>query len=647
MTIPARLWIALALALTAVVAFWPVREQPFLDYDDDVYVVENPVVNGGLRAEAIGEALSGFHAANWHPLTWVSHQVDVELFGLEPRGHHTTSLAWHGLNAALLFLWLDAAVGPARRRRSAFVAAIFAVHPLAIDSVAWVAERKNLLATGFTFAGLWLWVEAVRSEGPARRPWHRVGAVALFGLAMMSKPAAVVAPGLLLALDVWPLERWSRETWMARVLEKWPVFVLSAGLAVLTIAAQGAGGAVEGLTSFPPAVRAANALVSLPTYLGLLVWPAWPNALAILHPHPADAIAPARVVLAFAVVVALGVAVARAGRSRRYLWAGAAWGAIGLLPVIGLVQVGVQSHAERYAYLPMVGPLFAVVWAAGDLARARAWPRQAVGAMAVLVLLTLGFVTRSELRYWRDEVTLFTRAVEVHDRTGVATPHAMILHYQLGTALQEEGRVDEAERSYRRAIDANPVDPRPHNNLGTMLVAQGRNDEAAEAFARALDVRPDHPSALFNLALHEAQRGDPARGRALFVRYLERGVYNRSSRDAAIHGLIALDAPEVAAAAALAAVPRDAPSLALASEALLAAGRDAAARDALEAALALAPADRIVRNNLADLLATSDVPEVRDGARALAIMRELEREAPLDEAERDTLAAARAAAAGR
>jgi Flp pilus assembly protein TadD len=323
---------------------------------------------------------------------------------------------------------------------------------------------------------------------------------------------------------------------------------------------------------------------------------------------------------------------------------GAAWSLIGLLPVIGLVQVGAQSHAERYAYLPMVGALIALTWWVADLARERGLPRAAIGPVAVVSLLLLAILSRGELHHWRSEVSLFSRAREVHERSGVHTRHAMILYYQLGTALRASGRNQEAASSYRRALACDADDPRPHNNLGSSLAALGRYDEAAIHFGNALAVDPRHGSSLFNLAIHEHQRGDPKKARELYARFLEAATPDTGARNNAIRALLELGAPEQAAAAALRAPSLDAESLSLAAEGLRQLGRDAHARTALEQAQALAPGDRVLRNNLAYLLATASDRAVHDAERALTIMRELAAEAPLDAAERDTLRRAREAA---
>jgi len=635
-------WIAVGLtvglAVVTVATYRSVLDQPFLGYDDAVYVVDNPAVNGGLSVAGLREAFLGFHAANWHPVTWLSHQLDVSLFGLDASAHHRTNLLLHLLNVLLLFFWLDRAVGPEARRRNAFVAAVFALHPLGVDSVAWIAERKNLLATGFGFATLLAWTEYARSPSRSRY----LGALALFGLGAMSKPMLVVLPGILWLVDYWPLSRWPEHSRTTLIVEKLPLLAVSFGTAGLTVLAQGSGGAVESLEPFPIGLRLANAVSVLPTYLGLVVWPAWPNGLAILHPHPGAALTTTRWVVATAVVALFVVAVIGFGRRRPYLWVGAAWAALGLLPVIGLVQVGAQSHAERYAYFPMVGVVIGLTWWASDLARERRCPRRLVGLFAVVALLLLGAATRSELRHWRDEIALFSRAVELHERSGIETRHAMILYYQLGVSLQAVGRDEEAVDRYRLALLSNADDPRPHNNLGSALASLGRFDEAAHHYAEALRVAPAHASALYNLAHHEWQRGDPQRARSLFARFLERGAPDVASRDVAIRGLLALDAPRLAAAAALQVSPPTAATLALAAEGLSRSGRSVEARVALERALTLDPTSRALRNNLAYRIATTE-PDAEAAARAVRLMEQLAAEAPLDAAELDTLEAARAA----
>ena len=631
------LLIGLALVACSVVGWWPVLDQPFMGYDDDVYVTDNPAVLGGLSGPGLREALFGFHAANWHPVTWLSHQLDVTLFGLAPQGHHASSLFLHALNSVLLFLWLDGAAGRGARRRSAFVAAVFALHPVAADSVAWVAERKNLLATASGLAALISWTRYTRQPGAGR-----YALVALwFTLGLMSKPMLVTLPVLLLLVDFWPLGRLEVATAGRLVREKLPLLGLSVGAAALTVLAQDAGGAVEGLDPFPLTVRLANAVVALPTYALLIVWPAWPSQLAILHPHLGDGIGLARVAASAAGVLAALAWVVWCGRGRPYLWMGVGWTLVALVPVIGLVQVGAQSHAERYAYLPMVGLLIAVTWWAADEARARRVPRGAVGPAAVIVLLLLGFASRRELVHWRDEVALFSRAAAVYEDVGVPTRHAMILYYQLGHALQGAGRDADAVAAYRRALSYNADDPRPHNNLGSSLSRLGQQEEAFASFERALGVDPRHPSALYNLAGMAHERGDTTRARALYVRFLERGAYSPALRARVLRALVDLD--PATAVAAVRAGPPDAPSLALLGEAQRRLGRDSRAVEALERALALDPQSRSLRNNLAFLLSTSRDEAVRQPARALSIMQALAAEAPLDPAEADTLETARQA----
>ena len=626
-----------ALVVCAVVCWWPVLDQPFLEYDDAVYVFRNPAVLGGLSFGGLERAFLGFHAANWHPVTWLSHQLDVTLFGLAPRGHHATSLCLHALNSLLLFLWLDTATQGAARRRCAFVGAVFALHPVAVDSVAWVAERKNLLAVFFGLMTLLAWTRYTRQPSVGR---YALVAASL-ALGLMSKPMLVTLPVLLVCVDFWPLARFGARPLRLLIVEKLPLLALAVVTMVLTVMAQDAGGAVEGLEPFPLSLRLMNAVVAFPTYVGLILWPAWPSQLAILHPHPGEALSATRAGLALVGGLAGVALVVRLGRTRPYLWMGLAWLLVSLLPVLGIVQVGAQSHAERYAYLPMVGLLVAVTWGSADLARALRVPRRLVGPAAVIVLLALGLASRQELSYWRDESSLFARAIEVYESTGVKTRHAMILYYQLGHVLQRDGKHREAVEAYREAVSLNPEDPRPHNNLGSSLDALGQTDAAAAAFARALVVAPGHPTALFNLASVASQRGESAQARDLILRFLRGGVHSPERRARALRLLLEQD--PAAAAAILRGGPGDPPSLALLSEAEARLGRDAEAISALERALAVEPTSRVLRNNLAFLLVTSRDRRARRPREALAIMEGLAAEAPLDVAEQDTWRAVQAA----
>ena len=353
--------LCLLLVVATLALYNPVNRHPFVNYDDDRYVTENLHVHNGLTGDTISWALTAMEQGNWHPLTWLSHALDWQLFHQNPTGHHFTSLLIHAANAVLLFLFLTYATG--RVGPSWFVAAIFALHPINVESVAWVAERKNVLSTFFFLAALiaYCWY--------ARKPdWRRYTAFAgLFVLGLMSKPMVITLPFVLLLLDYWPLGRIQGspspsdvpQTSLSRLLvEKLPLLALSVASAVITMKAQQAGGAVRSTAQFSLAVRLENAVVAYATYLWKMIWPAH---LVPLYPHPGDSLALWQIVISALVLLAVTGVVLRF-RSKRYLLTGWLWFLGTLVPVIGLVQVGDQAMADRYAYIPLIGIFVMIVW---------------------------------------------------------------------------------------------------------------------------------------------------------------------------------------------------------------------------------------------------------------------------------------------
>src|SRR5450755_3529933 len=358
--------VCLLLAVVTLALYNPVNRHPFVNYDDDRYVINNPHVRQGLTADTITWALTSTEQANWHPLTWMSHALDCSLFRLNPAGHHLTSILLHAVNVILLFLllmWATNRLGP-----SLFVAALFALHPINVESVAWVAERKNVLCTFFFFAALiaYCWY--------ARKPdWRRYLAFAgLFALGLMSKPMVITLPFVLLVMDYWPLNRIQgspsgklgipQAPLSKLVIEKLPLLALSAASAVITMQAQRAGGAVRSSAQFSLGVRLENAVVAYATYLWKMIWPAH---LAPLYPHPGDSLAVWQVAIS-AMVLLVVTGVVMRFRSRRYLLTGWLWFLGTLVPVIGLVQVGDQAMADRYAYIPLIGSFVMIAWGAAD-----------------------------------------------------------------------------------------------------------------------------------------------------------------------------------------------------------------------------------------------------------------------------------------
>ena len=490
---------ALALALLTAALFLPALQGEFV-WDDAQYITENRVVRGGLDARTAAWAFTTFHASNWHPLTWLSHLLDVRLFGLRPAGHHATGVALHALNASLLFALLAGLTGA--RWRSLAVAALFAFHPLRVQSVAWIAERKDVLSGFFWLAALAAYLAYARRPGRGRY----LAVAACFVLALLAKPMAVTLPLVLLLLDYWPLGRLRGASPAALppiaalrplVLEKLPLLGLSAASAVVTFLAQRGGGAVRSLEQFPLWVRALNAVESYAGYLGKALWPA---GLSVTYPHPARDLPLWPALLAAALLTALGAAAYRARARRPYLLAGLCWYAGTLVPVIGLVQVGAQAMADRYTYLPLMGAAVAAVWAAADLARGRrrAGPARTAATLAALVAFSL--VTRTTIGFWKDEVTLFSRAVALR-------PNALA-HTNLGVALARRGEVAAAIVNYDAALALRPEDANTWFNLGRAHTRRNAWAEAGQALQRAVQLDPGHAAAWgeFGVALQNLKR---------------------------------------------------------------------------------------------------------------------------------------------
>ncbi len=524
----------LLLALLTVGAFLPVLDNGFVGFDDDPYIVENPRVRAGLTWEGLRWAFASFgHASNWHPLTWLSHMLDVQLFGLDPRGHHLSSLLLHLANALLLFGVLRAATGAAWR--SFLVSSLFAVHPLHVESVAWAAERKDLLSTFFGLLAVAAYLRAVRR----RDAGSFALCVGAFALGLLAKPMLVTLPFVLLLLDWWPLGRLApsarasaggRPLFWRPLLEKIPLLALSAASSVVTWLVQERVRAAWTLEALPPATRLANALGAYFTYLRKAAWPA---DLAVFYPL-APAGPPAReTALLAALFVAVCVAVVALRRRGPYAPVGWFWYLGTLVPVIGLLQVGRQAMADRYTYLPLTGLFIVVAWSLPDLV-----PRRHRGALlavpAAAALLLLAGLTRQQARHWRDSTALFEhslavtgdnvlarsnllnqlaaqgRHAEVVERLSAslrADPRSVMTRINLAGALYRSGALDRAVGLYREVIAEGPAHPEVYNNLGCALFAQGKVEESVRAWREALRIDPRHVSAHFNLAQVLEKRG--------------------------------------------------------------------------------------------------------------------------------------------
>jgi Flp pilus assembly protein TadD len=471
--------VAAALAILTVAAFAPVLRNEFVNYDDPEYVVANSVVREGLTPRGVQWALTTGRAANWHPLTWLSHMADVSLFGLDPAGHHATSLLLHVGNVLLLFALFRRTTGDTGR--SAVVAGLFAVHPAHVESVAWVAERKDVLSTAFGLAAMLAYAAWVRRRGPAR-----YGLVLLlFALGLTAKPMLVSLPLVLLLFDEWPLARSTSAA--ARIVEKLPLFVLAAASSAVTLVVQSAGGAVR--AEYPIGVRLGNAAVSIVRYLEMLVRP----RLSVFHPYETGGPGLAAGLAAAAAVGGICGAAIALRRRAPYFFVGWFWFVAMLLPVLGLVQVGKQAYADRYTYLSYVGLFAAIVWGASALGARSARLRPALRVAAIAVLAALAAASFSRTRVWKNSETLFADALEKN-------PDNYLASVNLGNFDLEAGRTEDAIARFRDAERSRPDEPEVHVGLGYALLLLGRQEEAARSFEHVLELDPRHGVAANNLA---------------------------------------------------------------------------------------------------------------------------------------------------
>lgn len=519
--------IGLLLFFGTVALYYPALQNGFVNYDDPAYVTSNLHVQQGLTSRSFVWAFTSTAEANWHPLTWISHMLDVQLFGLRPMGHHAQSIFWHAVNVVLLFLLLAKATGFVGR--SALVAALFAVHPLNVESVAWVAERKTVLCTFFFLLALAAYGWYVKRPRASR---YLLIAL-LFALGLTAKPMVITLPFALMLLDFWPLQRFPETPISKLVLEKIPLLTLSAASAAITLYAQRAGGAVGSTELLPLAIRVKNAIYSYLIYVEKAVWP---SRMAVFYPHPEGSLALWKV-LGAAVLLITIPSVFWYFRERRYLLTGWLWFLGTLAPVIGIVQVGRQAWADRYAYLPLWGLFVIGVWLLSEAAMRIKISRAAQGSIALAVLLGYALTTHSQIEYWRDSYSLFTHAIQVTDvnpitegnlgsaliemrRPDLAAPHlerAIWLmptlgtaHYNLGTLLHRQNELDRAQQEYRLALKY-ASDEREaaesHNNLGVLLTQLGRRDEAAAEFTLAITLNPYEQNSLIGRGMIENEEG--------------------------------------------------------------------------------------------------------------------------------------------
>lgn len=493
------------LAGMTLAVFSPVVSFQFINVDDPVYVTANDHVQQGLTWRNATWALTALEAANWHPVTWLSHMLDVTLFGLNPGGHHATSLLIHTLNVILLFLWLRRMTG--ELYRSALVAALFAVHPLALESVAWIAERKNVLSTLFLLLALWMYVGYARKPGVLRY----LLVAFLFILGLMSKPMLVTLPFALLLLDYWPLGRLgfgpksagstepAAAVFLWRCAEKLPLLLLAAVSSVLTLKAQALDTEIKVV---PLASKVANALLSCGTYLWQMMWP---SRLAIFYPYRDRAIFSWPVMASLVCICLITALAVWQIKKRSYLAVGWFWYLGTLVPVVGLVHVGDIAHADRYTYVPLLGVFIAIVWAGAELATRLPALRYALASCAGLAVVALAAAAAHNVSYWHDGISVSEHALAV---TG---PNSL-MEKALGEALYSQGRMKEALEHLTLAVQIQPNEIALYE-IGTVKMLQGKIDEAEFYFEQALRY-PGEARALAqarnSLAVIEMQKGASA-----------------------------------------------------------------------------------------------------------------------------------------
>jgi tetratricopeptide (TPR) repeat protein len=587
---PSTDWIRFAVCAVIVVLIWIVFGQTlghdFVNYDDKTYVYGNPLVSPGLSGRGLAKAFVDVQTNNWHPLALISHMIDCQVFGLKAGGHHFTNVLLHSIAAVLLFIWLSGVTGSFWR--SGFVTALFAIHPLRVESVAWIAERKDVLSAVFFFLTLLAYARYVKALAPGRYLTMSI----LFACGLMSKPMLVTTPVVLLLLDYWPFNRLRdlKSLWRL-TLEKVPLFVVSIASSLTALALQVQSPSSVG--QLPFAWRLENAIVSYFIYIWQLFWPA---KLAVFYPHPDDRLVLWQVALAVAFLVAVTLLVFKLRQSRPYLLVGWLWYLIMLLPVIGIVEVGLQGHADRYTYLPHIGLCIALTWLIVD-PFPESWRRQQVlGAAGTFALFVLALLAWKQTTYWKNSETLWTHTLAVTSNNDVALTN-------IGVLLRERGQWDEALSYFQRALAVRSSSEHRHyslslalinDNVGEVLAHKGRLDEASDSFRQAIELRPDFPDAHYNLGVLLLQKGDNAGA----ISQLQTALSNQ---------------------------PNDSGTNTTLANALVQKGLLREAADHYQKALELDPESQLALNNLAWLLAAGPNDSLRDGARATDLALKLNR----------------------
>jgi tetratricopeptide (TPR) repeat protein len=584
---PVTLLVCPVLVAVTWAVFGQTVAHDFVNFDDHVYVYENPLVIRGLSTEGIFDAFTHTHARNWHPLTTVSHMLDCQLYGLNAGGHHLTNVILHTISVLLLFLVLKQITGALWQ--SAFVAGLFAIHPLHVESVAWIAERKDLLSAVFFMLTLAAYARYARAPSAPR---YLLVAL-LFAFGLMSKPMLVTLPFVLLLLDYWPLSRLGAQksevgSRLRRfITEKIPLFALSAFSCIATLFAQKQG--PSAIDQLPFLWRLNNTFLSYVTYIWQMLWPA---RLAVFYPHPNDRLQLVEVTAAIAFLVGISLLVIYLRRTKPYLVTGWFWYLGMLVPVIGLIQVGEQAHADRYTYLPQIGLYIMIAWTVGDMLlepTPRAG-RALVGVVAAIAIVSLGVRAIGQASYWKNSETLWSHTLAVTGENDVA-------HNNLGFLFLRSGELDKAISQFQAALNIRSRNTETHYSLGAALIQSNLGnalarkqlwDESIDHLQEAVRLRPDYADAYFNLGSVLFQQGRIDQAIAQWQK-------------------------------ALAIRPRDAEAHRNVASALRKQGNVKGAIAEYEQALNIVPEDSVALNNLAWILATSSDASMRDGARAVTL----------------------------
>ncbi len=557
------LWLYILLAMITFAVYSQVIWHDFINLDDNKYVTDNPIVNKGLTIEGVKWAFNIGYESNWHPLTWLSHMLDCQIFGLNPAGHHLVNVFIHIINTLLLFAILNAMTGSIWC--SAFAAAAFALHPLHVESVAWIAERKDVLSTFFAMLTIAAYLRYTKKPSIQRY----LPAILLFALGLMSKPMLITLPFVLLLLDYWPLNRIegvNSKTLIPLIIEKIPFFVLSALSSIITFIAQQKGGAVLDITLHPFRLRLVNAIVAYAKYIIKIVYP---TQLAVIYPFDDFKTLVYQAIPAALLLIAISIIVIRLSKTHRYLFVGWFWYLGTLVPVIGLVQVGIQSMADRYTYIPSIGLFIIAAWGLPELFAKWRYRQRALWAISAIVLLSWSVNSLYQLTFWQNSIELLEhttnvtknnalvygnlaaayndigqpqKAIEVCNKAlslkpddtkaltnlGIAfgqlkkyddaiktlkkgieiNPNDAELHYNLAYTYTQAGQSSLAMQHYQKAIEVNPTFAAAYCNLGVLYGELNQYDKAIESFKKAVEIKPDYADAYYNLGFAYSLIGD-------------------------------------------------------------------------------------------------------------------------------------------